>query len=120
MDTIVRRYWKAIEERDWDALRAVVTDDVVYELPQSRERARGREELVRFAAGYPGDWHVAIERSLVDGDQAASWITFTLDGAVAPGLTFFLLDGAGLIRQITDFWPEEFEPPAERAHLSRY
>ena len=40
---LVRSYWAAAQERDWDAFRALVTEDVVHEAPQSRERVRGRE-----------------------------------------------------------------------------
>jgi hypothetical protein len=30
----------------------------------------------------------------------------------------FELDQDGLIASISDFWPEPYEPPAERAHLA--
>ena len=34
-----------------------------------------------------------------------------------PGLSFFDVGGDGLITRITDFWPEPYEPPGNRAHL---
>jgi hypothetical protein len=53
-DDIARAYWTVMGARDWPALTALLADDVLYELPQSRERVRGAEALVRFSAEYPG------------------------------------------------------------------
>ena len=35
-----------------------------------------------------------------------------------PGLCFFDLGADDLITRITDFWPEPYEPPANRANLT--
>jgi ketosteroid isomerase-like protein len=114
---VVAAYWAACEARDWAAFEALLADDVVYELPQTRERVRGRGPYVRFNAEYPGDWHLTVERIVAEGRFAASWTRFTVDGAEQPGLCFFELTDAGRIGHITDFWPEPYEPPANRAHL---
>jgi hypothetical protein len=117
---LVTAYWNAAEERNWDAFGALVAEDVVYEAPQSRERVRGRNAYVRFnREGFPGDWHLRVAK-IVGGDGAAvSWIDFTgADGAPQPGLCFFEMDDDNTIIRITDFWPEPYERPAGRAHLS--
>ena len=46
---LVTSYWTAAEARDWDAFRALVAEDVVYEAPQSRERVRGRSVIPAIA-----------------------------------------------------------------------
>ena len=114
---VVRRYWAAAEARDWAAFGELLAPDVVYELPQTRERIRGRERYVQFNVEYPGDWHLTIERVVAEGAEAVSWTTFAVAGTEAPGLCFFRLDGSGRIAQITDFWPEPYEPPPGRDHL---
>ena len=55
MDTaeIVRAFAARMEAREWDAFGALLAPDVVYEIPQTRERIRGRENYVRFNAEYP-------------------------------------------------------------------
>jgi ketosteroid isomerase-like protein len=115
----VAAYWAAAEARDWDRFGALLTEDVVYEVPQTRERVRGRAAYLRFnAEGFPGDWHVAVER-IVGGDQdAASVIQFTGADGSQPGLTFFGFGADGLIKAITDYWPDPYEPPAGRAGLT--
>jgi hypothetical protein len=114
---VVERYWHMANARDWMAFGALLADDVVYEVPQTRERVRGRDAYVRFNVEFPGDWQVQIERVVGDGARAASWITFEVDAQKMPGLTFFDLNDAGELVHITDFWPDPYEPPAGREHL---
>jgi len=115
---VVAAYWAAAEARDWQAFGSLVTDDVVYEGPQTRERVRGREAYVRFnIEGFPGEWHIAVKRIVAEGRYAASWIEFTGAEGTQPGLCFFELDDSGLIARLADFWPDPYELPTSRAHL---
>jgi SnoaL-like domain len=114
----VAAYWAAIAARDWETLAGLVDPDVFYQVPQTRERVSGREAFVRFCAeGFPGEWHVAVEQAVGQGEQAASWVQFSGADGIEPGLTFFDLGADGRITRITDFWPEPYEPPGNRAHL---
>jgi hypothetical protein len=115
---VVAAYWAAAEARDWGSFGLLMAEDVVYEAPQTRERVRGRAAYLRFnAEGFPGDWHVAVQRIVGQGRQAASWIEMSEGDDRYPGLCFFDLREDGLITRITDFWPEPYEPPASRASL---
>jgi ketosteroid isomerase-like protein len=116
---VVASYWSSAEARDWRAFGDLLADDVIYEAPQSRERVRGREAYVRFnVEGFPSDWHLAVERLVVDGRQAVTWIRFEDGGKDETGLCFFTLNEDGKIARIADFWPEPYEPPANRADLA--
>jgi ketosteroid isomerase-like protein len=116
---VVAAYWAAANNRDWDAFGALVAEDVVYEGPQTRERVRGRAAYVRFnVEGFPGDWHLKVVRIVGENRSAASWVDFTnADGTNQPGLCFFELIDDNRIARITDFWPDPYELPAQRAHL---
>jgi hypothetical protein len=114
----VETYWSAAESRDWTAFAATLAEDVIYELPQTRERIRGRERYVRFNREYPGDWHVRTERTVADGDQVVTWIHMTVGLEEMYAIVFFTGDDEGRITTVTDFWPEPYEPPAGRDHLS--
>ena len=110
-------YAERVEGRDWEGLAGLVHPDVVYELPQSRERIRGRDNFVRFNAEYPGAWH--IEPNVVLGDDHHGAMLFTWRSDGEPGayaVAFFEVDGE-YITKVTDFWPEPFEPPPGREHL---
>ncbi len=114
---VIERYWAAMEARDWEAFGTLVADDFVCEWPQSRERVRGRDAAIRFNAEFPGDWHLAVERAVGDGQNGASRIRFTTGDAVETGITFFSFDDKGLVSSILEFWPEPYEPPPGREHL---
>ena len=116
---VVAAYWAAAEARDWDAFGALVAEDVLYEVPQTRERVRGRPAYLRFnTEGFPGDWHIEVERITGGERDAASMIRFSGAEGTQPGLCFFDVGADDLITRITDFWPEPYEPPANRANLT--
>ena len=111
---VVPRLYAAFEARDWTAAAEVLAPDVVYELPQSRERVRGREDFLRFNRDYPGDWHLALVRTVTEGDQVVAWVEVSVDGIVGVNLAWITLDEAGLIRELVDFWPEPSAPRPDR------
>jgi ketosteroid isomerase-like protein len=114
---VVAAYWAAAEARDWAAFGALLADDVVYRGPQTRERVRGRDAYVRFnVEGFPGEWHITVQRIVGADPHAASWIEFTGPDGTQTGLCFFELADGRIVR-ITDFWPEPYELPASRTHL---
>jgi hypothetical protein len=115
--TTVRRFWETTEARDWPGLAALLSPDLVYETEQTRERVRG-PGLVRLFQEFPGDWHVHLRRVVADGDAASSIVDATLDGEPMVTLTFFAFDATGLVNRIEEWWPEPYEPPPGRAHLT--
>ena len=116
---VVREYWAAANQRDWDTFGSLLAEDVLYEGPQTRERVRGKSNYIRFnVEGFPGPWSLDVIRVIGEGHRAASWIQFTnADGTAQQGLCFFDLDDGDKICWITDFWPEPYELPSSREHL---
>lgn len=114
---IASTFYLSAEARDWATFASLLADDVVYELPQTHERIRGRDTYVRFNQEYPGDWHLEIIRCVGEGRHAAIWTHFRVGGDEMPGLTFFDFDESGRIAKVTDFWPEPYPAPSDRAHL---
>jgi len=116
-------YWAAAERRDWEAFGALLAEDVVYDLPQTRERIRGRAAYLQFNREYPGDWHVVVERAVGDGEDggegghAATWTRVAVGDDELAALTFLDTGPDGLVTRITEFWPEAYDPPAGREHL---
>jgi ketosteroid isomerase-like protein len=119
-EELIRSYWQACDIRDWAAFGALVTDDVVYRIPQTREVVRGKEDYVEFNRTYPSDWRVIIERIVAGDGQAVSWTTFVVGDERMTGLCFFKIN-SGLITEIDDFWPEPYHPPTrETPVVDRY
>ena len=121
MTGTVAAFYTALEARDWQALGALLDDDVVYRVPQTRERVRGREAYVRFNREYPGDWHLELLALHEDDSGGAAEVVFRVAGEEMVNVAFFRLGPPGHIVGIRDYWPEPYDPPPGREHLvSRY
>lgn len=110
-------YVDRTERRDWQGLSDLLAEDVVYEMPQSRERIRGRAALLQFNQEYPGDWHLQARRVVADGRHAAAWIDARVGDEHQDANVWLELSDDGLITRITDYWPEPYDPPTGREHL---
>jgi hypothetical protein len=115
---IVAAFAARLDGRDWDGLTELLHPDVVYEVPQTRERIRGRDRYVTFNREFPGAWR--IDPVLILGDERDGSLLFRW--TVEPSedqlaIAYFEVDG-GVITKITDFWPEPYEPPPGREHLT--
>ncbi len=113
---LVASFAHRLQGRDWVGLAELLDPDVVYEIPQSRERIRGRDRYITFNAEYPGDWHIEPHVVLGDDDNGSLLLRWTLGDASSLAIAFFEFDH-GFITKITDFWPEPYEPPPGREHL---
>ena len=115
---VAREFWARMKTNDFASVAAVLAPDFVLEWPQTRERLRGAERFVRMNAEYPaqGRWTFTIHRLVGDDREAVSDVGIT-DGAMnARAITFFEV-ADGLVRRITEYWPEPYDAPADRAHL---
>jgi SnoaL-like protein len=112
------QYVDRLERRDWPAVGELLADGVVYEMPQSRERIRGRAAFLQFNQEYPGDWHLRVRRALADDRHAALWLDVRVGDEPLDACIWLDLSDDGRIERITDYWPEPFEPLAGREHLT--
>lgn len=122
---LVAAFADRLERRDWAGFAELLDPGVVYELPQTRERIRGRDRYVQFNVEYPGEWHVEPKVVLGDDRDGSLLFRWRVDDADEPGddtaedtlaIAFFEVRD-GRITKITDFWPEPYEPPPGREHL---
>lgn len=115
---LARTFVETLEARDWAAWVALLSLDVIYEIPQSRERIRGREAYREFNATYPGEWHLTPKVVIGDGVRAVVWFDWRVgDEEGGDAQVFLEFDDDGLITQVTDFWPEPYDPPARTEGL---
>lgn len=115
-EEVVRRWWAAIDRRDWEQAAELLDRRYMEEWPQSRERIVGRENFIAINAGYPGSWAVSLTRVLVDGAQVATEARLTNREDPARtdvAVSFFTLRDGLIVRQTT-WWPEPYEAPVGR------
>lgn len=116
---LIARFFATLEGRDWAGFAMVLHPDVVYEIPQSRERIRGRDSYVQFNREFPGDWHLTPTQILVDGDAAVGRFEWRVGEAPSEEAFVFFGVRDGLLASVTDFWPEPYDPPTGREHLTQ-
>ena len=115
---IVNEFWHLMSTNDFYSVAAVLSPNFVMEWPQTRERICGAENFARMNAEYPahGQWQFTINR-LVDGEaEAVSDVSVTDGVQSARVISFFTVD-QGKILRLVEFWPDPYEPLANRAHL---
>ena len=110
-------YVDCLERRDWTGLAALLRDDVVYEMPQTRERIRTKDALLQFNIEYPGDWHLLLRRVVAEGGMAALWLDVRVGAEQMDACVWLEMSDDGLISRIVDYWPEPYDPPPGREHL---
>jgi hypothetical protein len=88
-----------------------MTADVVYEMPQTRERIRGRAAYRQFNESYPGEWHFTPKVVIGDDSRAVGWFAWRLGDDSGDAQVFLDFDADGLVTRVTDFWPEPYDPP---------
>jgi ketosteroid isomerase-like protein len=114
---LVTEFIESLERRDWEAWSSLLHRDVVYEIPQTRERIRGRDQYLRFNQEFPGDWHLTLRVAIADEERGVAWFVWEVDDeGPADAMAFFTFSD-DLITSVTDFWPEPYEPPSGREHL---
>jgi hypothetical protein len=113
----VSRFIETLDIRDWEAWESLLHPEVIYEIPQTRERIRGRDRYLQFNQEFPGGWHLYLKVGIADENNGVAWFEWEVDGEdPADAMAFFTFD-AGLITSVTDFWPAPYEPPPGREHL---
>lgn len=116
---LIERFWATANARDWEGFASLLHEDLLYLVPQTRERATGRAAFVEVFRTWPGAWRAAITQLIAEDDAAVATIDFLLDGERQTGITFFELQ-AGRISRITDHWPAPYEPPPRATpHMTR-
>jgi ketosteroid isomerase-like protein len=68
---VVRALWDLFEARDWLAARALLSDELVAELPATGERFTTADAFIAFNATYPEGWTIQVQRVVCGGSSIA-------------------------------------------------
>jgi ketosteroid isomerase-like protein len=117
-ESVVREFWRLMATNDFHAVGAVLASEFVLEWPLSGERIRGAKRFARMNSEYPakGPWRFIIQRIVSGESEAVSDVGITDGVQSARAISFFTVRD-GKITRLTEFWPEPYPAPANRAHL---
>jgi ketosteroid isomerase-like protein len=117
---VARAFVEALDAREWPTWLELLDPDVVYEIPQTRERIRGRDAYLRFNQTFPGDWHLSPKVVIGDAERAVVWFEWQVEDERADAQVFLELGADGRITRVTDFWPEPYDPPERVVDVERF
>ncbi|HOI44450.1 MAG TPA: nuclear transport factor 2 family protein, partial [Candidatus Aminicenantes bacterium] len=112
----VREFWRLFDEADYDKAGKLMKADAVVWWPNTREVFRGAAAFMSVNRNYPGRWRASVERVIALGDEVISVTRVeSEDTAESFYATSFIRLEDGLIREITEYWGDDSEPPAWRS-----
>ncbi|HSK16863.1 MAG TPA: nuclear transport factor 2 family protein, partial [Gaiellaceae bacterium] len=76
----VRRLWERMEARDWDAVAALLHEDVIVDWPATGERMRGRDDYLAVQRNFPEGWRIEVLRVVDGGEEVASEVRVEHEG----------------------------------------
>ena len=65
-----------------------------------------------------GDWHLRAKRVVADGEHGVLWLGARVGDSGEGDAVAFLTVVDGLVTEVVEFWPEGYEPPPGREHLT--
>jgi ketosteroid isomerase-like protein len=115
---LVKKFWSLMESNDFRSVGEVLSDDFELKWPQSNETLRGRDNFAAMNEEYPshGLWRFTVNRIVANENEAVTDVSVT-DGVQNARVISFFSVSNDVIRQMVEFWPEDFPPAQNRRHL---
>ena len=112
---LVEQYWAYMDSGQFDKAGACMAVDAAVFFSNTREVFRSRDAFVVFNKKYPGKWSIGIEKLVAMDDTVITAVRVVSDdGEASFYATSFFTIKDGLIREITEYWGENSEPPPWR------
>jgi len=120
---ILEKFWKYIDEAEFDKLTELMAEDANVILPNTGEIFRGCENYIKFNKDYPGRWHAEIKKIVVGEGCAVSAVKVFNDEGISLYVTSFFEVMDGKISEIAEYWGENGEVPEwriEKGYSEKY
>ena len=115
-EELADRYWEALNNQDYGAMKELYNEDAVQEWPQSGERIVGRDNIIAVNENYPGMPKATPRRTTAAGDLLITEVTLTYPGDVGTCHSISILElKDGKVSKETDYFGAPFEAPEWRA-----
>jgi ketosteroid isomerase-like protein len=115
---LVKEFYARMNTNDFHSAGRLLADEYVLEWPQSKERIRGRDNFVAVNEEYPafGRWQFIVNKIVGNETEAVSDVSVTDGTQTARAITFTAVRDGRIVKQV-EYWPEDYETPANRKHL---
>jgi predicted flavoprotein YhiN len=113
-ESIVRRWWDAIDQADFNLALDLMHPTAVVDWPLSNERMSGPEAWKAVNEHYPGRWSAQVQSIVCEGATAVSRTIVSDGGITVTAISWFTFE-SGKIATLTEYWPETYAAPGWRA-----
>ena len=116
---VAHEFWLLMGSNEFDQVSRVLANEFMLDWPQSNERIRGPERFAQMNREYPahGPWQFTVHRIVGNESEAVSDVSVT-DGVIAARAISFFTVANGKITRMIEYWPEPYQPPANRGDLT--
>jgi ketosteroid isomerase-like protein len=111
---VVERIWRCVNDQDLVSLENIVGDECVQEWPQSRERVRGKANMMAINRGYPGLPKATIHRTTAANDIVVCEVELDYGGTTYQAVSIYRFRDGKIVQEI-DYFAEPFDAPSWRA-----
>lgn len=114
-EEVVNRFWALFDEAKFDAAGELMEEGVAVWWPNTREVFKGRERFILVNKKYPGRWRISVEKIFSIEDTVISTVKIeNEDKSIGFYATSFFTMKNGLIRQVTEYFGDNGQPPRWR------
>lgn len=100
----VHQYWNFVQDRNWDGVASVLSEDIVVDWPATGERITGRSNFVRVNSEYPEGWTIKVRSVIAQGNQVASDVEVPMEGVGVFRVGSFWTVHEGVIDSGVEYW----------------
>jgi hypothetical protein len=109
MDTsgrLTRKLYEFYQARNWAAAADLLHPEALLEMPATRERLSGRDEIIEFQENYPEPWgDLTVLRVVSDDSENTAAVEFEIEGPreVFRCAAFWIAD-QGMLSRGMEYW----------------
>jgi ketosteroid isomerase-like protein len=106
---VVRRFWDAIQARDWELAGEQLHDDVEFVWPNTGEHFAGRDNVIGMNRAYPEGWTIELQRTIAEGDVVVTEVRVPHETLGVSWAASFFEIRDGRIARAVEYWIDEGE-----------
>ncbi|MGY0569906.1 nuclear transport factor 2 family protein [Bradyrhizobium sp. RDM12] len=112
----LERHWNASDANDFKTEHEIYNEDAVLDYPQSGERIHGRDNIQESRSVQPNKKRFTVRRIIGSSDLWVSEFILSYDGMPSYAVSIMEFRD-GLVVHETQYFADQFNPGASRAHL---
>lgn len=115
MNKIIVEFWDIIHNASFDKLKNILTENVKVYLPNTGEVFLSAQKYIEFNKKYPGRWYAEIKKYTESSEYIITTVFIQNDEKTMSFYvtSYFKLEN-NKIKEITEYWGNNEEPPAWR------